>query len=106
MKKTIKIIILSIIPFLFAANCKSQYWKGLGLQLDDSPRCPYADSAGAKWYIGGEFHKVNGQVTGGLISYDGMNWDSLPGNPLGWPINDITEFQGKIYAVGTNGLAS
>jgi len=57
-------------------------------------------------YIGGEFYNVNGQVTGGLISYDGMNWDSLPGNPLGWPINDITEFQGKIYAGGTNGLAS
>ncbi len=106
MKKTFKLIFLSIVPFLFAANCKSQYWKGLGLKFDYGPRCLYADSAGGKLYIGGEFNKVNGQVTGGLISYDGTNWDSLPGNPLGYPIHDITKFQGKIYAGGTNGLAS
>ncbi len=103
---SLKFLILSLSLFLFAASAKSQLWKGLGLEFDDNPGCFFVDSANGLLYIGGHHNKVNGQVTGGIISYDGMNWDSLPGNPLGYPIHAITKYQGKIYAGGVYGLAS
>lgn len=46
-------------------------------------------------YVGGDFETIGGQVIKYLAKWGGNNWSSI-GNLLG-PVEDMIEFQGKLY---------
>lgn len=96
----LKLNILLLAVFIFEyTNLSAQSWSSLTIGTNNTVYAMVADSANNLLYVGGKFTNAGGASVNYLASWNGISWQTLPGN-FNARIYTLKVIDGALYAGG------
>ena len=100
---------LAVTSMCISTLCFAQHYAPLGVGVDNSVRSLFTDTVANLLYIGGSFTNGGGISGRGIVSWNGINWDTLAlgldndpqqGNFSGYPLS-MCRYNNELYIGGS-----